>query len=74
MNKPLISSFPDICAGRLCFTGTRIPVYLVLELLEAGTSWEKILKSYPSLSKEHIRAALHYAAEILKNREYVAFA
>ena len=74
MSKPLISSIHDICAGKPCFTGTRIPVYIILELLEAGMSWDKILRGYPSLTKKHIHAALHYAAEILKNQEYVAFA
>lgn len=68
-----ISIDPDICHGQLCFKGTRIMVYLVLELLEAGETPEQILKSYPSLTKESIKAALHFAAEMIKTENYTAF-
>jgi uncharacterized protein (DUF433 family) len=72
--KPLISRNPDICSGKPCFSGTRIPVYILLERLEAGESTQKILKGYPSLRKQHVQAALHYAAETLKNQEYFSIA
>ena len=39
-------------------------VYLVLEMLEAGAPAEEILKAYPSLTKKHIKAALHYAVQL----------
>ena len=66
MNTSYISVHPNICHGQPCFTGTRIMVYLVLELLEAGETPEQILASYPQLTKDHIQAALHYAAELIK--------
>ena len=71
----LISINPEICHGQPCFKGTRIMVYLILELLEAGVSPKEITsrKYYPSLKQKHIRAALHYAAEQLKNRQFIAF-
>jgi len=48
-------------------------VYLVLELLEAGETPEQILKSYPSLgSTDSIKAALHFAAELIRTEEYSA--
>jgi len=65
-NSSYISVNPNICHGQPCFTGTRIMVYLVLELLEAGDTPEQILASYPQLTKDHIQAALHYAAEVIK--------
>jgi uncharacterized protein (DUF433 family) len=68
-----ISIDPKICHGQPCFKGTRIMVYLVLELLEAGESTEDILKSYPSLTPKHIQAALHFAAEMIREQEYVGF-
>ncbi|MBI4802017.1 MAG: DUF433 domain-containing protein [Elusimicrobia bacterium] len=61
---------PRICHGQPCFKGTRIMVYLVLELLEAGETPEQILKSYPSVSIDSIKAALHFAAELIKTEEY----
>lgn len=66
---------PRICHGQPCFKGTRIMVYLVLELLEAGVAPEEVLsRYYRRLSKRHIQAALHYAAELMKTGESVPFA
>jgi len=58
-----ISIDPNICHGKPCFKGTRIPIFLVIELLEASQTNEQILAGYPHLTKEHINAALHFAAE-----------
>lgn len=70
-----ISVAPNICHGQPCFKGTRIMVYLILELLEGGIAPEEILKRYyRRLTKRHIQAALHYAAELMKTGECVPFA
>jgi uncharacterized protein (DUF433 family) len=71
-----ISVNPHICHGKPCFKGTRIMVWQILELLEANVPVEEIIseKYFPQLTPEHIRAALHLAAEQLKHREFVAFA
>ena len=66
---------PKVCHGQPCFKGTRIMVYLVLEMLEGGETPENIIKNaYTQLTKEHIQAALHYAAEVIKIGEYIPFA
>lgn len=54
---------PDQCGGRPCIRGMRIRVKDVLELLAAGVSEAEILKDYPDLEPEDIRAALAFAAE-----------
>lgn len=64
--KKRITINPKVLHGKACIKGTRIPVYLILEMLAAGDSAEQILKSYPSLKKEDIRAAIEYAAETAK--------
>jgi len=65
---------PRICHGKPTFKGTRIMVYLVLELLEAGVAVDEIIGDdyYPQLTRRHIEAALHYAGELLKTREYAS--
>lgn len=66
---------PKICHGQPCFKGTRILVYLVLELLEAGVDADEIIKRYyRKLTKRHIQATLHYAAELMKTGESIPFA
>ena len=68
-----ISVDPLIQHGKPCFRGTRIPVYVVLELLEGGVPAQEITGKdyYPDLTLDHIRAALHFAAEYAKNQEYL---
>jgi uncharacterized protein (DUF433 family) len=70
-----ISVDPALHHGKPCFRGTRIPVYLVLELMEGGLSPEQILGPdyYPELTKDHIKAALHFAAQYAKNQEHGFF-
>ena len=59
-----LSSDPQICGGELCAKGTRVPVTVILDSLGEGSSTEAILACYPSLKREHIQAALGYAAEL----------
>ncbi|MBI2628971.1 DUF433 domain-containing protein [Candidatus Pacearchaeota archaeon] len=56
----------EICHGKPVFKGTRIMVYLVLEMLEEGASINDIFEAYPSLTKEHIKAALDLATKLTK--------
>lgn len=60
---------PKICNGKPVIKGTRIPVSVILEQLAEGESWDKILVSYPELTREDIHAALHYAKESLEHIE-----
>ena len=54
--------------GQACITGTRIPVSVVLDNLAEGHSAEDIVKSYPRLTADDVRASIFYAAEIVKER------
>ncbi len=70
INKYIIAD-PQVCHGKLAFKGTRIMVWQVLEMLEADVPVEKIISEFPSLTREHIKAALSYAASITKGKNYV---
>ncbi|MFO1020751.1 MAG: DUF433 domain-containing protein [Planctomycetales bacterium] len=56
----------EILAGKPIIKGTRLSVEFILELLAEGSSSAEILQNYPQLKAEDIQAALHYAAELLK--------
>lgn len=65
---------PEICHGQPCLKGTRIIVYLVLELLETGIAFDEIIRDYyPELTREAIQAAICYAAELTKTGNAVPF-
>jgi uncharacterized protein (DUF433 family) len=57
---------PKVLVGKPVIKGTRIAVEFLLELLAEGWTYEQIVKNYPRLTGEDIQAALHYAAETLK--------
>ena len=59
-----------ILGGKPVIRGTRIPVYLIVELVANGLSIKDILKEYPELSEEDVKAALRYAASLLKRETY----
>jgi len=55
-----------ILAGAPCIAGTRIPVYAILQLVEAGYTRKRILKSFPSLSQEDLEAALRFSVIVME--------
>jgi len=63
-----ISVDPAVCHGKACIKGTRVMASVVLDNLAAGIAPEEILRSYPSLSREAIQAAIAYAAELARER------
>jgi len=57
-----ISTSPKIHLGKPCVAGTRIPVVNVLELVEDGVDFRKIIEDfYPDLTVDDIRACVRYA-------------
>jgi uncharacterized protein (DUF433 family) len=72
MDKPLterIEVNPDILMGKPVIAGTRIPVYLILNLLASGYDRDRIIEAYPGLTLEDIQAALQYAEQRLRYEE-----
>ena len=57
-----ISVNPNVCGGKPCIKRTRIPVTMVLELLEDGLTFEEILKDYYAhITVADIRGCIEYA-------------
>lgn len=63
---------PRVLAGKPVIKGTRIPVHLIIELIAAGLSVKGVLKEYPELREEDVRAALLYASKLLEREITVA--
>ena len=56
---------PKILGGKPVIKGTRIPVYLILQMIRDGASFENIIEEYSRLSREDIQAALDYSCKTL---------
>jgi uncharacterized protein (DUF433 family) len=61
-----ISVDPNVCHGTACIKGTHIMVSVILDNLAADVLPDEILRSYPSLTREDIQAAISYAAELAR--------
>ena len=51
---------PKIMVGKPVVKGTRIPVYVVLNLLGDGYTHKEIIEDYPDLTKQDILAAIKF--------------
>jgi uncharacterized protein (DUF433 family) len=68
--KERISFDPGICHGRPCIRGTRVMVSVILDNLAAGETTEAIVHGY-NVDEIDIQAALHYAADLGRDRVVV---
>jgi uncharacterized protein (DUF433 family) len=58
---------PEICNGKPTIRGKRITVKTILEYIAAGETNANILKAYPTLVEEDIKAALDFAVHVMDN-------
>jgi uncharacterized protein (DUF433 family) len=61
MNSALIVVDPEIHSGTPVFRGSRVPVKILFDHLEAGDSLEVFLDDFPSVSRELAVAVLEQA-------------
>ena len=61
--KTRITLDPEKRGGKPCIRDLRMTVYDVLEYLASGMSEEDILKDFPDLTREDIRACLAFTAD-----------
>ena len=60
-----ISVDADILGGTPTIRGTRIPVSILLEMLDGGQTLRQIQDQYPHLKEGDIHAAIRFSAEVL---------
>ena len=59
----IITTNPLVRGGKPCIRDTRVTVSDVLEYLAGGMSEDEILRDFPYLTRDDIRACLAFAAE-----------
>ena len=53
---------PQICGGEPVIKGTRVTIRTILASLAEGATNEEILKDFPTLTEEDVRAVIAFAA------------
>ncbi|HMR99450.1 MAG TPA: DUF433 domain-containing protein [Anaerolineales bacterium] len=70
MTTNRIAVDPGILGGKPCVRGTRIPVTMVLELIEDGLTFQQIIEDYyPQLTDDDIKACLEYARAVVEGED-----
>ncbi|MDE2779131.1 MAG: DUF433 domain-containing protein [Chloroflexota bacterium] len=60
-----ITARPDVFGGKPVIRDMRISVELILSLMSQGASQEELLRDYPELEPEDIRACIAYAHTVI---------
>ena len=61
--KEIITIDPVKRGGKPCIRGLRITVYDILDQMASGMTGEEIIKDFPDLTLEDLRACLAFAAD-----------
>ncbi len=65
MTDTLIERNPDVLGGTPVFAGTRVPVRILMEHLEAGDRLDEFLTDYPTVSRSQAVGVLEQATRTL---------
>ncbi len=57
---------PDVCFGKPTIRNMRYPVEMILDLLSAGMTTEELIKDYPALEADDIKACLLFASKLVR--------
>lgn len=60
---------PKILGGKPVIKGTRIPLYLILQMIQDGLDFNEILTEYPKLHVDDIKAAIEFAIHRINEEE-----
>ena len=62
---------PGICSGKPVIRGTRVLVRNILGMIAGGYKVDRVLESYPDLTREDVNAALEYAAHVVDEEQVI---
>jgi len=57
---------PNILVGKPVIKDTRIPAYLIIELIAGDMTIKDVVKEYPELREDVVKAALLYTSKLLE--------
>ena len=60
----IVSCHPEIMNGALVFSGTRVPVEILVQHLTAGDPLDTFLEDFPTVSREQVIAYLERTLEV----------
>lgn len=67
-----VTTDPAVMLGKPVIRGTRLTVEIIIEKLAFGKTADDVIKDYPFLTRDDVKAALLYAAKTLSHEEVYA--
>jgi uncharacterized protein (DUF433 family) len=67
--EELITIDPNVLVGKPVIKGTRLAVEFVIDLLAQGWTIDELIRNYPGVTVEDVRACLAYAGETLRREK-----
>jgi uncharacterized protein (DUF433 family) len=64
---PVVETVPGKLGGAWVIRGTRMPVKLIFENLEAGASIDEIVEWYPGISLDQVKSVVAFASRSLES-------
>jgi uncharacterized protein (DUF433 family) len=68
IDYPSISVDPEICFGKPCIAGTRMPVSSILAYISGGMSIDDFVKEFDWIKKEDVLQAIAFASGMMDFR------
>lgn len=65
MNNEVISRDKEVLGGAPVFPGTRVPIRILIEHLEAGDRLEDFLESYPTVTRDQAVSVLRHVKRVI---------
>jgi uncharacterized protein (DUF433 family) len=62
----IVSRDPNVVSGALVFSGTRVPVQILIDYLKAGETLNRFLEGFPTVSREQAEAFLEQAMHAIE--------
>lgn len=73
MADKLIGRNSDVLGGTPVFSGTRVPVRILMEHLEAGDRLDEFLEDYPTVTRDQAVAVLERAKAMLVGKADLSY-
>ena len=70
----VLSFDPEIMYGDLCFTGTRVPLTVLLDNLTEGMGIDEFVHHYPTLPRASVEAVLEWKHNKIRQAAGMLFA
>ena len=66
MTDKVIDRHPDVLGGTPVFSGTRVPVRILIKYLEAGDRLDDFLNNFPTVSRSQAVEVLERAKAMIR--------